>query len=277
MAIKSFNPYSPSRRSMTVSTFEEITTDKPHRPLVDKLQQHAGRNNTGKMTVRHQGGGHKRQYRIIDFKRNKDSVPAKVATIEYDPNRTANIALLNYADGEKRYIIAPLGLKVGDVIVSGPDADIKVGNCLPMLNIPLGTMIHNVEMKIGKGGQLMRSAGAGAQLMAKEGDYALLRMPSGEIRKIHINCRATIGQVGNLDHENITIGKAGRSRWLGIRPANRGVAMNPNDHPHGGGEGNQSIGLRYPKTKWGKPALGIKTRRKSSSDKLIIKRRAKRK
>jgi ribosomal protein L2, bacterial/organellar len=261
---------------MTVSTFEEITTDKPHRPLVDKLQQHAGRNNTGKMTVRHQGGGHKRQYRIIDFKRNKDSVPAKVATIEYDPNRTANIALLNYADGEKRYIIAPLGLKVGDVIVSGPDADIKVGNCLPMLNIPLGTMIHNVEMKIGKGGQLMRSAGAGAQLMAKEGDYALLRMPSGEIRKIHINCRATIGQVGNLDHENITIGKAGRSRWLGIRPANRGVAMNPNDHPHGGGEGHSPVGRKRPVTPWGKSAFGTRTRvKKHASSKLILKRRTK--
>ena len=276
MAIKSFNPYSPSRRSMTVSTFEEITTDKPHRSLVDKLQQHAGRNNTGKMTVRHQGGGHKRQYRIIDFKRNKDSVPAKVATIEYDPNRTANIALLNYADGEKRYIIAPLGLKVGDVIVSGPDADIKVGNCLPMVNIPLGTMIHNVEMKIGKGGQLMRSAGAGAQLMAKEGDYALLRMPSGEIRKIHINCRATIGQVGNLDHENITIGKAGRSRWLGIRPANRGVAMNPNDHPHGGGEGHSPVGRKRPVTPWGKSAFGTRTRvKKHASSKLILKRRTK--
>lgn len=276
MAIKSFNPYSPSRRSMTVSTFEEITTDKPHRPLVDKLQQHAGRNNTGKMTVRHQGGGHKRQYRIIDFKRNKDSVPAKVATIEYDPNRTANIALLNYADGEKRYIIAPLGLQVGDVIVSGADADIKVGNCLPMANIPLGTMIHNVEMKIGKGGQLMRSAGAGAQLMAKEGDYALLRMPSGEIRKIHINCRATIGQVGNLDHENITIGKAGRSRWLGIRPANRGVAMNPNDHPHGGGEGHSPVGRKRPVTPWGKSAFGTRTRvKKHASSKLILKRRTK--
>jgi large subunit ribosomal protein L2 len=261
---------------MTVSTFEEITTDKPHRPLVDKLQQHAGRNNTGKMTVRHQGGGHKRQYRIIDFKRNKDSVPAKVATIEYDPNRTANIALLNYADGEKRYIIAPLGLQVGDVIVSGADADIKVGNCLPMANIPLGTMIHNVEMKIGKGGQLMRSAGAGAQLMAKEGDYALLRMPSGEIRKIHINCRATIGQVGNLDHENITIGKAGRSRWLGIRPANRGVAMNPNDHPHGGGEGHSPVGRKRPVTPWGKSAFGTRTRvKKHASSKLILKRRTK--
>jgi len=261
---------------MTVSTFEEITTDKPHRPLVEKLQQHAGRNNTGKMTVRHQGGGHKRQYRVIDFKRNKDNIPAKVATIEYDPNRTANIALLHYADGEKRYILAPLGLKVGDVIVSGPESDIKVGNCLPLVNIPLGTMIHNVEMKIGAGGQLMRSAGAGAQLMAKEGDYALLRMPSSEIRKVHINCRATIGQVGNLDHENLTIGKAGRSRWLGIRPANRGVVMNPNDHPHGGGEGHSPVGRKRPVTPWGKSAFGTRTRdKKKSSSKLILKRRTK--
>ena len=208
MAIKSFNPYSPSRRSMTVSTFEEITTDKPHRPLVVKLNKHAGRNYTGKTTVRHQGGGHKRQYRIIDFKRTKDNIPAKVATIEYDPNRSANIALLNYADGEKRYILAPQGLKVGDVVVSGPEADIKVGNTLPLLNIPLGTMVHNVEMKIGKGGQLGRSAGAGIQLMAKEGSYALLRLPSGELRQVHINCRATIGEIGNLDHENLTLGKA---------------------------------------------------------------------
>ena len=276
MAIKSFNPYTPSRRSMTVSTFEEITTSKPHRPLVEKLQQHAGRNNTGKTTVRHQGGGHKRQYRIIDFKRNKDSVPAKVATIEYDPNRSARIALLNYLDGEKRYILAPLDLKVGDQVVSGPDADIKIGNCLPLKNIPLGTMVHNVELKIGKGGQLVRSAGASAQLMAKEGDYALLRMPSGEIRKVHINCRATIGQVGNIDFENITSGKAGRSRWLGIRPANRGVAMNPNDHPHGGGEGHSPVGRKRPVTPWGKCAFGTRTRNvKRSSSKLIIKRRTK--
>ena len=276
MAIKSFNPYSHSRRFITVSTFEEITTDKPHRPLVTKLDKHAGRNYTGKMTVRHQGGGHKRQYRIIDFKRNKDNVPAKVATIEYDPNRSANIALLNYADGEKRYILAPEGLKVGDVIVSGSTADIKVGNALPLMNIPLGTMIHNVEMKIGKGGQLARSAGAGIQLMAKEGDYALLRMPSGELRKVHINCRATIGQIGNLDHENITLGKAGRSRWLGIRPANRGVAMNPNDHPHGGGEGHSPVGRKRPVTPWGKCAYGTRTRKKKqASTALILKRRTK--
>ena len=276
MAIKSFNPYSHSRRFITVSTFEEITTDKPHRPLVTKLDKHAGRNNTGKMTVRHQGGGHKRQYRIIDFKRNKDNVPAKVATIEYDPNRSANIALLNYADGDKRYILAPEGLKVGDVIVSGTTADIKVGNALPLANIPLGTMIHNVEMKIGKGGQLARSAGAGIQLMAKEGEYALLRMPSGELRKVHINCRATIGQIGNLDHENITLGKAGRTRWLGIRPANRGVAMNPNDHPHGGGEGHSPVGRKRPVTPWGKCAYGTRTRKKKqASTALILKRRTK--
>ena len=274
MAIKSFNPYSPSRRFITVSAFEEITTDKPYRPLVEKLDKHAGRNNTGKMTVRHQGGGHKRQYRIIDFKRNKDGIPAKVATIEYDPNRNARIALINYADGEKRYIIAPLDLKVGDTVVSGADADIKTGNCLPLKNIPLGTTVHNVEMKIGKGGQMARSAGTSAQLMAKEGDYALLRLPSGEIRKVHINCRATIGMVGNIDAENICIGKAGRSRWMGIRPANRGVVMNPNDHPHGGGEGKAPIGRPGPVTPWGKPALGYKTRKHNKkSDKMIVRRR----
>ena len=276
MAIKSFNPYSPSRRFITVSAFEEITTDKPYRPLVEKLGKHAGRNNTGKMTVRHQGGGHKKQYRIIDFKRTKDGIPAKVATIEYDPNRNARIALINYADGEKRYIIAPLDLKVGDIVVSGPDADIKTGNCLPLKNIPLGTPVHNVEMKIGKGGQMARSAGTSAQLMAKEGDYALLRLPSGEIRKVHINCRATIGQVGNIDAENICIGKAGRSRWLGIRPANRGVVMNPNDHPHGGGEGHSPVGRKRPVTPWGKCAFGTRTRReKKASTKLILKRRTK--
>lgn len=276
MAIKSFNPYSPSRRFITVSAFEEITTDKPYRPLVEKLGKHAGRNNTGKMTVRHQGGGHKKQYRIIDFKRTKDGIPAKVATIEYDPNRNARIALINYVDGEKRYIIAPLDLKVGDIVVSGPDADIKTGNCLPLKNIPLGTTVHNVEMKIGKGGQMARSAGTSAQLMAKEGDYALLRLPSGEIRKVHINCRATIGQVGNIDAENICIGKAGRSRWLGIRPANRGVGMNPNDHPHGGGEGHSPVGRKRPVTPWGKCAFGTRTRReKKASTKLILKRRTK--
>ncbi|MBQ9480292.1 MAG: 50S ribosomal protein L2, partial [Selenomonadaceae bacterium] len=224
MGIKSFKPYTPGRRFMTVSTFEEITTDKPEKSLLAPLKKHGGRNQQGRLTVRHQGGGHKRRYRIIDFKRNKDGMPATVKTIEYDPNRSARIALLQYEDGVKTYIIAPNGLKVGDVIESGPEADIKTGNALPLKNIPVGTMIHNIEMKIGKGAQLIRSAGAAAQLMAKEGNYALIRMPSGEIRKIHINCRATIGQVGNIDHENISIGKAGRSRWLGIRPANRGVS-----------------------------------------------------
>ena len=276
MAIKSYNPYSPSRRFMTTSSFEEITTDKPYRPLLEKLNKHAGRNNTGKMTVRHQGGGTKRMYRIIDFKRNKDGIPAKVATIEYDPNRNARIALLHYVDGEKRYILAPLDLKVGDKVESGPNADIKTGNCLPLKNIPVGTLVHNVELKIGKGGQMARSAGAVVQLMAKEGDYALLRMPSGEVRKVHINCRATIGQVGNLESENLTIGKAGRSRWLGIRPANRGVVMNPNDHPHGGGEGHSPVGRKRPVTPWGKAAFGVRTRKnKKSSTKLILSRRTK--
>ena len=273
MAIKSFKPYSAGRRSMTVASFDEITTDKPEKSLVVPLKQHGGRNQQGRLTVRHQGGGHKRRYRIIDFKRNKDGIPARVATIEYDPNRSARIALLNYADGEKRYIIAPNGIKVGDVVVSGPDADIKPGNALPIVNIPLGTMIHNIELKIGKGGQLVRSAGTSAQLMAKEGSYALLRMPSGELRKVHINCRATIGEVGNLEHENITIGKAGRARWMGIRPSTRGVAMNPNDHPHGGGEGRSPVGRKHPVTKWGKCAMGAKTRHKKPSDKLIVKRR----
>lgn len=275
MAVKSFKPYAPGRRFMTVANFEEITTDKPERSLVERLQKHAGRNQQGRLTVRHQGGGHKRLYRIIDFKRNKDGIPATVATIEYDPNRSARIALLNYADGEKRYILAPNGLKVGDKVMNGPEADIKVGNSLPLKNIPVGTQIHNIEMKIGKGGQMVRSAGTSAQLMAKEGNHALLRLPSGELRKVHVNCKATIGQVGNLEHENITIGKAGRSRWLGIRPANRGVAMNPIDHPHGGGEGRSPVGRKHPVTPWGKHAMGAKTRRKKSSDKLIVKRRTK--
>ena len=273
MGIKSFKPYSPGRRFMTVSTFEEITTDKPEKSLLAPLKSHGGRNQKGRMTVRHQGGGHKRRYRIIDFKRNKDGIPAKVATIEYDPNRSARIALLHYVDGEKRYILAPNGLKVGDMVESGAESDIKVGNALPLKNIPVGTLIHNIEMKIGKGGQMVRSAGTAAQLMAKEGDYATLRMPSGEVRKVHINCRATIGQVGNLDHENITIGKAGRSRWLGRRPAVRGVAQNPIDHPHGGGEGHSPVGRKHPVTKWGKCAMGAKTRRKKASDKLIVRRR----
>jgi len=275
VAVKSFKPYSAGRRFMTVASFEEITTDKPEKSLVERLKKHGGRNQQGRLTVRHQGGGHKRLYRIIDFKRTKDGIPARVATIEYDPNRSARIALLNYVDGEKRYIIAPNGLKVGDMVESGPNADIKPGNCLPLKNIPVGTEVHNIELKIGKGAQLVRSAGASAQLMAIEGDYATLRMPSGEMRKVHVNCRATIGVVGNAEHMNITIGKAGRNRWLGIRPENRGVAMNPNDHPHGGGEGRSPVGRKHPVTKWGKCAMGAKTRRKKASDKLIVKGRTK--
>ena len=274
MAYRSFKPYTPGRRQMTVSTFEEITATTPEKSLLAPVHSHGGRNGSGKMTVRHQGGGHKRQYRIIDFKRMKDNVPAKVATIEYDPNRTCRIALLHYADGEKRYILDPKGLKVGDVVTSGPESDIKPGNCLPLLNIPLGTNVHNVELKIGKGGQMVRAAGETAQLMAKEGDYALLRLPSGELRRVHIRCRATVGVVGNEDHENITLGKAGRNRWLGVRPANRGVVMNPNDHPHGGGEGKSPVGRKRPVTPWGKPAYGVKTRdSKKASTKLIVKRR----
>ena len=275
MAVKSFKPYSAGRRFMTVASFDEITASKPEKSLTERLMKKGGRNQQGKLTVRHQGGGHKRLYRVIDFKRNKDGIPARVATIEYDPNRSARIALLNYVDGEKRYILAPNGLKVGDQVVSGSEADIKVGNALPLKDIPVGTTIHNVELKIGKGAQLVRSAGTSAQLMAKEGDYALLRMPSGELRKVHINCRATIGEVGNLEHENITIGKAGRNRWRGIRPENRGTAMNPNDHPHGGGEGRSPVGRKNPVTKWGKCAMGAKTRRKKASDRLIVRGRTK--
>jgi large subunit ribosomal protein L2 len=260
---------------MTVLTFDEITTDKPEKSLLEPLKSTGGRNAQGRLTVRHKGGGHKRNYRIIDFKRNKDGIPAKVATIEYDPNRSANIALLHYVDGEKRYILAPNGLKVGDTIVSGPEADIKVGNALPLLNIPVGSTIHNVELKPGKGGQLSRSAGESTQLMAKEGKYANLRLPSGEMRLVLITCRATIGQVGNLDHENITIGKAGRNRWLGVRPTVRGVVMNPVDHPHGGGEGRSPIGRKAPMTPWGKVAIGGRTRKPKASDKLIVKKRTK--
>ncbi|EFR41603.1 MULTISPECIES: 50S ribosomal protein L2 [Selenomonas] len=274
MAVKSFKPYSAGRRFMTVSSFDEITTDKPEKSLTVRLTKTGGRNQQGKLTVRHRGGGHKRLYRIIDFKRTKDGIPARVATIEYDPNRSARIALLNYADGEKRYILAPNGLKVGTIVESGPESDIKPGNALPLKNIPLGTVIHAVELKIGKGAQLVRSAGTSAQLMAKEGSYALLRMPSGEIRRVHINCRATIGEVGNLEHENITIGKAGRSRWLGRRPEVRGTVMNPNDHPHGGGEGRSPVGRKSPMTKWGKIAMGKKTRKKKkASNRLIVHRR----
>ena len=273
MAIKKYNPTTPGLRGMTVSTFEEITCDTPEKSLTVTLKKHAGRNVRGKITVRHRGGGYRPKYRIIDFKRDKDGVPGTVATIEYDPNRTANIALINYADGEKRYIIAPNKLNVGDVIESGAEADIKVGNALPLANIPVGTIIHNVELKPGKSGQMVRSAGNGAQLMAKEGAFAQVRLPSGEVRKIHIGCRATIGEVGNLDHQNIQIGKAGRKRHMGIRTTVRGSVMNPNDHPHGGGEGKAPVGRPGPVTPWGKPALGYKTRKRKSSDKLIVRRR----
>lgn len=276
MAVKGFKPTTPSRRHMTVNTFEEITTDVPEKSLLVALKRSGGRNAHGKITVRHIGGGAKRKYRIIDFKRNKDGIPAKVSTIEYDPNRSAFIALVTYADGEKRYIIAPVGLKVGDVIVSGAESDIKIGNCLPIVNIPVGTTIHNIELQAGKGGQLVRSAGTSAQLMAKEGKYATLRLPSGEVRYVRIECRATIGTVSNLTHEIINIGKAGRKRHMGIRPTVRGSVMNPNDHPHGGGEGKSPVGHPGPLTPWGKPALGLKTRKnKKYSDKLIIKRRNK--
>jgi len=276
MAVKGFRPTTPSRRHMTVNTFEEITTDMPEKSLLVALKRSGGRNAHGKITVRHIGGGAKRKYRIIDFKRNKDGIPAKVSTIEYDPNRSAFIALVTYADGEKRYIIAPVGLKVGDVIVSGADSDIKVGNCLPIVNIPVGTTIHNIELQAGKGAQLVRSAGTSAQLMAKEGKYATLRLPSGEVRYVRIECRATIGTVSNLTHEIINIGKAGRKRHMGIRPTVRGSVMNPNDHPHGGGEGKSPVGHPGPLTPWGKPALGLKTRKnKKYSDKFIIKRKNK--
>ena len=273
MAIKRFKPTSPARRFMSVSTFDEITTDKPERSLLVSLNKTGGRNATGRITVRHIGGGNRQKYRIIDFKRNKDGIPATVASIEYDPNRTANIALLNYADGEKRYILAPLGLTKGDVIMSGEGADIKVGNCLALASIPVGTMVHNIELQPGRGGQIARAAGNAAQLMAKEGKYATLRMPSGEMRMVPIACRATIGQVGNLDHEIVSLGKAGRKRHMGVRPTVRGVVMNPCDHPHGGGEGKSPVGMPGPVTPWGKPALGYKTRKKkNTSDKFIVKR-----
>lgn len=273
MAMKKFKPTSPSRRFMTVESFEEITCTEPERSLLAPLSKQAGRNNQGRITVRHRGGGHKRRYRIIDFKRDKDGIPAKVATIEYDPNRSAHIALLHYADGEKRYIVAPSGLKVGTAIMSGPEADIVVGNALPLKNIPVGTVLHNIELKPGKGAQMVRSAGASAQLMAKEGDFALIRLPSGEVRRVHVICKATIGQVGNIEHENVTIGKAGRSRWMGKRPSVRGVVMNPVDHPHGGGEGRAPIGRKSPLTPWGVPTLGYRTRKKKASDKYIVRRR----
>lgn len=274
MAIRKYKPTSPGLRGMTVSTFEEITEKTPERSLTVTLKKHSGRNSRGKITVRHRGGGYRPKYRIIDFKRDKDGVPGKVATIEYDPNRSANIALIFYADGEKRYIVAPNTLKVGDVIYSGEDADIQVGNALPMKNIPVGTIIHCIEMKAGKGAQMVRAAGNGAQLMAKDAGYATVRLPSGEMRKVRIECRATVGEVGNIDHENIKIGKAGRKRHMGIRPTVRGSVMNPNDHPHGGGEGKTGIGRVSPVTPWGKPALGYKTRRKNKkSNQYIVKKR----
>ena len=276
MAIKKFKPTSPALRQMTVLVSDEITCNEPERSLLVSLKKNSGRNVHGKITVRHRGGGNRRKYRIIDFKRNKDGIPAKVATVEYDPNRTANIALLNYADGEKRYILAPVGIQVGDTILSGPEADIKPGNAMALKDMPVGTVVHNVELKPGKGAQLVRSAGASAQLMAKEGKNALLRLPSGEMRLVSINCKATIGQVGNLEHGNVVIGKAGRKRHMGIRPTVRGSVMNPCDHPHGGGEGRSPIGRANPVTPWGKPALGYKTRKKNkASDKLIVSRRTK--
>ena len=273
MAIKKFKPTTPSRRFMTVSTFDEVTTTTPERSLLVSKNKSGGRNANGRITVRHIGGGNRVKYRIIDFKRDKDGIPAKVATIEYDPNRSANIALLNYADGEKRYIIAPLGITVGDVVVSGPDADIKAGNCLPIENIPVGTVIHNIELNPGRGAQLCRAAGNEAQLMAKEGKYATVRLPSGEMRYILARCKATIGQIGNVDHEIVSLGKAGRKRHMGVRPTVRGVVMNTCDHPHGGGEGKSPVGMPSPVTPWGKPALGYKTRKKKNvNDKYIIKR-----
>ena len=275
MALKVYRPTSPGRRGMTGSTFEEITKSEPEKSLLLPLKKKAGRNSQGRITVRHRGGGAKRRLRILDFKRDKVGVPGRVAAIEYDPNRSANIALIYYADGEKRYILAPLGVNVGDSIKSGEGAELKVGNTLPLKLIPSGTLIHNIELNRGRGGQLVRSAGAAAQLLVKEGEYALVRLPSGEVRRIRSECLATIGQVGNVDHQNIKLGKAGRKRWLGWRPTVRGSAMNPCDHPHGGGEGRSPIGKPGPKTPWGKPALGYRTRKAKASDKMIVKRRGK--
>ena len=273
MAVKRFKPITPGTRQKTVSSFAEVTTDKPEKSLLVSKNKTGGRNNNGRITVRHIGGGNRNKYRIIDFKRNKDNIPAKVATIEYDPNRTSYIALLHYADGEKRYILAPLGLSVGDVVVSGETADIKAGNALPLGSIPVGTLVHNVELQPGNGGVLVRTAGAAAQLMAKEGKYATLKMPSGEMRMILLTCKATVGQVGNLDHELVSLGKAGRKRHMGVKPTVRGVVMNPNDHPHGGGEGKSPVGMPGPVTPWGKPALGYKTRKHhKASDRFIVKR-----
>jgi large subunit ribosomal protein L2 len=276
MALKKYKPTSPGRRDMTGSAFEEITRARPHRSLLTDLRKRAGRNNSGRVTVRHRGGGHKRRYRLIDFKRNKLDIPARVESIEYDPNRSARIALLLYADGERRYIIAPLGLRVGDTVANGTQAEVRVGNALPIRLIPVGSLVHNVELEPGRGGQLARAAGTSAQLLAKEGIYAQIRLPSGEVRMVHENCLATIGQVGNAEHGNIKLGKAGRKRWLGWRPTVRGTAMDPNSHPHGGGEGRSPIGMPGPKTPWGKPAMGSKTRRNKRTDKFIVRRRGKR-
>jgi large subunit ribosomal protein L2 len=258
---------------MSVSAFDEITRDEPERSLLRPWRQMSGRNSQGRVTVRHRGGGHRRQYRVIDFRRDKTGIPGRVASIEYDPNRSARIALVSYADGEKRYILAPVGLQVGATLMAGPEAEVRVGNALPLQNIPMGTLIHNVELQPGKGGQLVRSAGTAAQLMAKEGGYAMIRLPSGELRRVPVSCMATIGQVGNTDHANVTLGKAGRKRWMGWRPAVRGVAMDPNSHPHGGGEGRTPVGMPGPKTPWGKPALGYKTRKNKRTNNMIVRRR----
>jgi large subunit ribosomal protein L2 len=275
MAIKKYKPTTPGQRGMTGYAFDEITKDTPERSLILPLRRHGGRNSFGRVTVRHQGGGARRNIRIVDFKRNKVNIPAKVAAIEYDPNRTARLALLHYADGEKRYILAPIGLKVGDTLITSPQAEIRTGNCMPISNIPVGSLVHNIEVKEGKGGQLVRSAGTAAQLIAKEGEFAQIRMPSGEVRLIRQKCYATIGQVGNLDHSNIKLGKAGRKRHMGIRPTVRGSAMSPRDHPHGGGEGRQPIGKPGPRSPWGKPTLGYKTRRNKTTNKFIVRRRSK--
>ena len=275
MPIKVYKPTSPGRRDMSASTFEEITRTRPEKSLLRPLKKRAGRNFRGKITVRHRGGGHKRRYRVIDFKRDKFGVPGRVDSIEYDPNRSARIALVVYADGEKRYVIAPVGLMVGDVIMSGPDAEIRTGNAMPISSIPVGSTIHNIELHIGKGGQMVRAAGTSAQLLAKEGRYAHVRLPSGEVRLVNVQCMATLGQVGNTDHGNIKLGKAGRKRWLGFRPSVRGSAMDPASHPHGGGEGRSPIGMPGPKSPWGKPTLGYKTRRNKATDKWIVRRRGK--
>jgi large subunit ribosomal protein L2 len=275
MGIRKYKPTSPGRRGMSSDTFEDVTKDKPERSLIREIRKHGGRNAQGKITVRHRGGGNRKQYRQVDFKRDKHGIPATVVAVEYDPNRSARIALLNYADGEKRYIIAPLGLRVGDSVVSGPNVEVRLGNCLPLADMPLGTMVHNVEFRPGQGAQMARSAGAGVQLLAKEGDYATLRLPSGETRKVRQDCFAVVGQVGNVDHSNIKLGKAGRKRHMGFRPTVRGSAMSPRDHPHGGGEGRQPIGKPGPRSPWGKPTLGKKTRNNKRTDQFIVRRRSK--